>query len=552
MNPGTWRDLIALLLLTGLTLGLGLGSRSPWWPAEAGIALAGSEMLITGQWQIPLLGGLASAQPILPIWLAALAEATLGSVRSGFLVPSFAAALVTVALVWDLARRLGGREAALTAALALLVTLQFGAAARNGSPDMLLAFLVTLSLYGLLRHLLIGPAWLWFVAGSAAAGAGMLAHSTGWLALLVLVPWGYGRARGWPVCSADRTPWAAAAAAFLVIAATPLILATTVSTSAGFAPEGLVTRTRGSGAWPDASWTLLLWWLPLTALVFWLWPRWRDALRNRDPRVLLLGGWVVLAGAFLVVNTGGKAQGLLPLLPAVILLASPWLPMLSRRKSVGQAALALTFAVPLTVLAVALWPPAFVQAAQTSGEAFPWPFVQWAVLPALGIGILLGPRHPLAAMVLVICGTGVLLSTLGRPTLDDPRSGRDVMALAELTAPAGQALGLLDPDPRFLLTTSRPLAFAARQADRREEQRAMFAWLAGHENRRLLASGASAGCFDTHSATLMGSIGVEAWYLLRDGDVLAGCRRGPGTGESIVEWSPALRSRAAESSTRIP
>ncbi len=250
-----------------------------------------------------------------------------------------------------------------------------------------------------------------------------------------------------------------------------------------------MTRTRGSGAWPDASWTLLLWWLPLTALVFWLWPRWRDALRNRDPRVLLLGGWVVLAGAFLVVNTGGKAQGLLPLLPAVVLLASPWLPMLSRRRSVGQAALALTFAVPLTVLAFALWPPAFVQAAQTSGEAFPWPFVQWAVLPALGIGILLGPRHPLAAMVLVICGTGVLLSTLGRPTLDDPRSGRDVMALAELTAPAGQALGLLDPDPRFLLTASRPLAFAARQADRREEQSAMFAWLAGHENRRLLASG---------------------------------------------------------------
>ncbi len=552
MNPGTWRDLIALLLLTGLTLGLGLGSRSPWWPAEAGIALAGSEMLANGQWQIPLLGGLTSAQPILPVWLAALAEATLGSVRSGFLVPSCVAALLTVALVWDLARRLGGREAGLTAALALLVTLQFGAAARNGSPDTLLAFLVTLSLYGLLRHLLIGPAWLWFVAGSAAAGAGMLTHSSGWLALLVLVPWGYGRARGWPVCSAGRTPWAAAAATFLVIAATPMILAMTVSTSAGFAPEGLVARTRGSGTWPDSSWTLLLWWLPLTALVFWLWPRWRDALRNRDPGVLLLGGWVVLAGGFLVVNTGGKAQGLLPLLPAVVLLASPWLPALTRRRAVRRTALGLALAVPLAVLVFSLWPPPPVQAAQTSGEAFPWPFVQWAVLPSLAIALLLGQRHALAAMVIVFCGTGVLLSTLGRPALDDTRSGREVIALAEIIARAGPPIGLLDPDPRWFLITSRPLAFAARTTDIKTEKKAILAWLDGHEDRRLLASATSADCFETHSSTLLGSTGTETWYLIAGNDVRPGCRHARDSAEEIIEWDPSTARFPAETSTRIP
>ncbi len=551
-GTGAWRDLVALLLLTGLALGLGLGSRSPWWPAESGVALAGSEMLGIGQWRIPQLGGQPTDQPILPVWLSAFAQQMFGSVRAGFLVPTFAAALATMALVWDFARRLSGREAALAAGLLLLITLQFGAAARNGAPDMLLCLFTTLTLYGLLRHLLFGPARGWFLAGSAAAGIGMLAHPMGYLGLLTLVPWAAGRMRGWPACRPEPTPWAAAAAMFLVIAAVPLLLALTTGITGDQAPEGLVARIRGTSGWPEGPGFLLFWWLPLTALAIWLWPRWREALTDGDVRILLLGGWLILAGLVLAFGTDGRSRDFLPLLPAAVLLASPWLPMLSRCRSVRQAALALTFAVPLSVLAFALWPPAFVQAAQTSGEAFPWPFVQWAVLPALGIGILLGPRHPLAAMVLVICGTGVLLSTLGRPTLDDTRSGRDVMALAELTAPAGQALGLLDPDPRFLLTASRPLALAARQADRREEHRAMFAWLADHEGRRLLASGTSAGCFDTHGATLLGSIGLEAWYLLRGGDVLAGCRRGRGTGESIIEWSPTSGGRAAESSARIP
>ena len=46
--------------------------------------------------------------------------------------------------------------------------------ARQAQIDATLCFLITLSLYGLLRHLSTGPAPGWFVAGWAAAGLGVI------------------------------------------------------------------------------------------------------------------------------------------------------------------------------------------------------------------------------------------------------------------------------------------------------------------------------------------------------------------------------------------
>ena len=45
----------------------------------------------------------------------------------------------------------------------LLATVQFVWQARQGQIDATLCFFTTLGLYGLLRHLLLGPAWRWYV-----------------------------------------------------------------------------------------------------------------------------------------------------------------------------------------------------------------------------------------------------------------------------------------------------------------------------------------------------------------------------------------------------
>ena len=105
------------------------------------------------------------------------------------LLPALLAGLGTVWLVHDLARRLWGREAALSAGIVLLATLQFPLTFKAGQIDPVLCFLTTLSLYGLLRHLLIGPAWGWYVGGFFAAGLGVITKGVGFLPLLVLLPW---------------------------------------------------------------------------------------------------------------------------------------------------------------------------------------------------------------------------------------------------------------------------------------------------------------------------------------------------------------------------
>ncbi len=96
-----------------------------------------------------------------------------------FLLPSLLAGIGTVLLVYDLGRRLWNREAGLWAALVLLFTVQFTLQARLAQIDATLCFWVTLSLYGLLRHLLLRSGWGWYALGAFAAGLGVITKGVG-------------------------------------------------------------------------------------------------------------------------------------------------------------------------------------------------------------------------------------------------------------------------------------------------------------------------------------------------------------------------------------
>ncbi len=58
------------------------------------------------------------------------------------------------------------------AALLYLATYQTYSILRTGQIDSFLILFTTLGLYGLARHLLLGPAWRWFYVGCAAMGYG--------------------------------------------------------------------------------------------------------------------------------------------------------------------------------------------------------------------------------------------------------------------------------------------------------------------------------------------------------------------------------------------
>src|SRR5262245_16468448 len=107
-----WGGRVAgLFLAAAIVLGAGLGLRDPWPPDEPRFALVATEMVASGDWLIPRVGGVNYPdKPPLFFWAIAAAYAATGSIDVAFLLPAFLSGLVVLALVYDLARRLWGPE----------------------------------------------------------------------------------------------------------------------------------------------------------------------------------------------------------------------------------------------------------------------------------------------------------------------------------------------------------------------------------------------------------------------------------------------------------
>src|SRR5690606_39545900 len=107
MNPTGRRALPWLLLAGAAVLAAGLGLRDPWPADEPRFALIAKDMVESGDWLIPRVGGvLYPDKPPLFFWLVASFYALTNSLSVAVLLPSLLAGLGAVWLVYDLARRL--------------------------------------------------------------------------------------------------------------------------------------------------------------------------------------------------------------------------------------------------------------------------------------------------------------------------------------------------------------------------------------------------------------------------------------------------------------
>ena len=269
-----------------------------------------------------------------------------------FLLPSFLAGLGTLLLVYDLGRRLWNREAGLWAALVLLFTVQFTLQSRLAQIDATVCFWITLSLYGLLRHLLLRGGWGWYALGGFAAGLGVITKGVGFLPLLVLLPYAWARWRKWPLPklagSATHWSWAPLAfAAAIALWVVPMQIAVALSDDPAlhaYRNEILFhqTVTRYASAWHHQKpfyyylTVILTMWLPFVLLLPWLIPRWARQFRERDSRILLLLGWAVIVLLFFSASPGKRGVYILPVLPAVALASGEWLRGLWQRPDVQR------------------------------------------------------------------------------------------------------------------------------------------------------------------------------------------------------------------------
>jgi 4-amino-4-deoxy-L-arabinose transferase-like glycosyltransferase len=528
-------DLAFLLGLALVLIGAGLGLRDPWPADEPRFALIAQDMLRSCDWLIPRVGGdLYADKPPLYFWLMAGAMGVTGSLRVGFLLPSLLAGLGTVLLVYDLLRRARGREVALAGAFVLLLTVQFTEMAREAKIDGVLCFFTTLSLYGLLRHVLLGPAPGWFLAGWAAAGLGVITKGVGFLPLLSLVPFALLARRGWPA-AVPRIGglWLPGLAAMLVAIGVwfvPMMLATAAGGDLlAYRNEILFkqTVTRYADAWHhnEPPWYYLtnvipVMWLPLVALVPWLWPRWRAALRERDTFVAVLLAWVVIVVVFFSASSGKRGLYVLPAVPALAMAAAPWLPELLRARGPRR----LAFGLAVALVATAALGAGYFALSAPAAERLLSQYGLHPVLPLLIIaaaGFLplawLRVRDGWLAYAGVLVALVVTAGLVIYPQMDAARSGRAFMEKVEQASAGVQELGLVSAKEQYLLQLRRPsVNFGhARWREREVEAADAAAWLAERPGRALLVEHRTRElCFMEAEALELGRANRARWALV--------------------------------------
>jgi len=529
-------DVLWLLGLGLLLIGTGLGLRDPWPPDEPRFALVAQDMLRSGDWLFPRVGGdLYADKPPLFFWLIATATAATGALRIGFLLPSLLAGLGTVLLAYDLMRRASGREVGLATGFVLLLTFQFVWEARQAQIDAVLCFFTTLSLYGLLRHLCLGPARGWFLLGWAAAGLGVISKGVGFLPLLALLPFAVLVRRRWRAAVPRIGALGVAGAVAMLIAIGVWLVPMMVASAAGgdllaYRNEILFhqTVTRYADAWHHHAPVyyyfvriIPLFWLPLIALVPWLWPRWREALRGRVTLVAVLLAWVLIVVLFFTSSSGKRTLYILPAVPAFAMAAGPWLPELLRSRGPRRLAFGLACAIAafagLAAVFLAVQPDRARHVADVYGIRPVLPLAALALCTTAVLAVLRVRDGWLAyAGVLgaVLAFTGLVVY----PRIDAVRSGRAFTARIEQASSGIRELALVGAKEQYLLQLRRPsvnFGHARWRDGRADEANDAAAWLADDPARGLVMDKRSrALCFKGAAAVDLGRANQQHWFLV--------------------------------------
>ena len=545
--------LLALLAL--ITLSAGIGLRDPWPADEPRFALSAKQMVESGNWLIPHRGSeLYSDKPPLFMAAQALAYEATGHWRLAFLLPSLLAALGTLLLVYDLARRLWDRRTGLYAAGALLATFQFVYQAKRAQIDPTVMFFLTLANYGLLRHFLLGPDWRAYWLGCFAAGLGLITKGVGVLALLLFAPYIFARLSHWQnVDTAARSAWrwalgalafAAAAALWLV----PMLLAVRGAAApdyAAYAHDILFHQTAGryTDSWDHQHpfWyyagVILTSWLPLALALPWLLPHWRDALRARDARFLVPLTWIVLVLVFFSFPKGKRDVYIMPALPLLALCAAPLLQDVVQRVGFRRVALALIALIGVGFFGTGIYalyahPPFAMQLADERGLPNGAAALWWLLITlgawTLACAAFFGVRRGAHALLAGVFGMWMLWSLWAYPLLNDSssaagamrRTGELIGADAELALVAWKEQNLLMADRHaadfgFVKPWHEQLADAIRWQEAAPEKRWVF-----------ILADAMAPCIDPARATYVGHANRREWWLFRAEAVVPACHGG--------------------------
>jgi len=565
------QDRARLLILFGaaaLIFTAGFGLRDPWPPNVPDNVLAAAEMLRYGNWLAPTLAGeLFAEQGPLHLWVLGAFQWFFG-LRAGFLLPSLLSAFGILWLTWDLARRLWDESAAFWSGAALLACVQFPVLAHGGGSDVVLCFLIVLGLYGLTRHLLLGPSWRYFLLGCGSCALGLMIHISALFPLLLFLPWMWSLRRGWT----DRRigwnwRWLLGA---LVLATIPaawlsLLWLSDAEAVSKYRLAVLAAWPLGAGtsSWSDLRpfWYYLLQvapWacFPLTLTLPWMRHAWKQRLGQRDTALFCMLAWAGVALFLLSISQAKRASDFLPVIPALALACGPALGAALQykncRRTLWVGMMAILVVVLVAMLRVYGVAPEDEPAVTSLSDGSPFWFnllsptrlallltinsIHPVVVPLLIVasaaglaGLLAGGSRRVAAVTgCVIVSVWLLLGWGAFSVLNEGRSGKTITAAAQAAAPDHAELGLADWRAQLLLHMNRPVThFGRLRTDRRQEILDAAAWLNGAPGRLLLAPEEyRSWCFGNESGTLLGYAHRRNWYLLGPEMLRPECRVG--------------------------
>jgi 4-amino-4-deoxy-L-arabinose transferase-like glycosyltransferase len=444
--------LLAAVLALALAWFGTLGERKLIKPDEGRYGEIPREMVASGDWLTPRLNDLKYFEkPPLQYWATAAAFSLFGVSEWATRLWGALCGFAGVLLAWFVGRRLYGEEAGLAAAAALAGAALYAVTSQVATLDMSTAFFLSLAVFATLLAQLDGTPprarRAWMLAGWAAMALAVLSKGLigivlpmGAVALYILWQRDFGLLRRLHILPGAALFLAIAAPWFVAVSAANAEFARFFFVHEHFERFLTTQHERGGPLWFFVP-VLLLGFLPwLLSLVGGLWRAARRAETGAFRPTRFLLAWCAVVFAFFSVSGSKLPPYILPIFPALALLAGSQLAQASRRLLAGQAALAalLGFAL-LALLGLADAAPAWVRSGEHLPAYRPWLVAAAALLalPALAAAWLAWRGRRLASVFALAAGglACAQLTLLGHGTLAPIYSAYDVVSRARPALP---------------------------------------------------------------------------------------------------------------------
>jgi 4-amino-4-deoxy-L-arabinose transferase-like glycosyltransferase len=262
-------------------------------------------------------------------------------------------------------------------------------------------------------------------------------------------------------------------------------------------------------------------WLPLVLLLPWLVPKWRQAWRCGDLRVVLPLCWVGMVILFFSASAGKRGVYILPALPAFVIACAPYLTDILERRAVRRLIFGLSVAIavvcPALAILTAVRPELRASLLDQYEIDVAWPLLVIGAATLL-VTFVAGPRRAVAAYTGVLAVALLTVSYWINPALDNVQSGAGFIARVEGLADPSAELGFVAFKEQYLLQAHRPLVHFGHARWREADQEAADAarWLSEDARRQLVVNGQTREqCFADAQSTALGQANSAQWFIVR-------------------------------------